>query len=898
MKKKLILMGICICAFITIFAVNIYKQLHQDVDTFTPNETVTLRDGDMISDRESLRLLGYLEISVKNLEDAIGYQDKTKDSNENNDNSENNVNNDNAETTNNNTDGSEYDSAMNTDLTTGDDTQVDLTNDNLNENVNEKNDSINDTINNSNDYLDFRECKLLLDVVIKELNLDASKVKNQLSYDIDSEPANKKVLLSEFLNLYESIIKLIPKETVPVHEKTMFVLGSPKESSNTSDDTAYKMVTDQGEFTYKNATNYDKLYSEGVLQMSNDTTTESVEDDINDQVADNNLFVLDEYIDCKISALVFGSEIIYVKDTLNEETILHNVWIINGSDNVITTFLYDVSKNFDTKYKLSGEIDEKIGDIVIKDKKIVKISIKPDMITGKVLVANEDYIEIDGYGKVNLDNDYKIYKIYDELSMEVTNSILVGYDSTNFVVADGKIVAALIKESIKAENIRVIIKTNNFESLFHQEVKLTANKEYIVSYGEEQKTYKAGKDLTFKPDDKIFKEGRVRIEPKSDSGKIELLSIKRADGTPAYRGVMELSVEKEGIVIINELPIEEYLYAVIPSEMPSYYGLEALKVQAICARSYAYNQLFANGYSQYGAHVDDSISYQVYNNVPENKDSILAVKDTYGKIIEYNKAVITAYYFSTSCGRTSSIEEVWGANAESEYLEGKLQSIYEIVDGEAVYVSAQAQDKLKPDFSKEDAFVSFLLDTDEKTYDSDYPWYRWHVTITKEDLKNSIDQKLSSRYNANPEYILTLVNGKPNKENAEYESKPVTTVGNVKDILIGKREKSGIISEIIIVGSECTIKVLTEYNIRTLLAPINDDVVRQDDTIVSNLSMLPSAYFVMAKESKNITFQGGGYGHGVGMSQNGAKAMADSGKSYEDIIKHYYTGVELGFIYE
>jgi stage II sporulation protein D len=61
--------------------------------------------------------------------------------------------------------------------------------------------------------------------------------------------------------------------------------------------------------------------------------------------------------------------------------------------------------------------------------------------------------------------------------------------------------------------------------------------------------------------------------------------------------------------------------------------------------------------------------------------------------------------------------------------------------------------------------------------------------------------------------------------------------------------------------------------------------------------MLPSAFFIMDKTDKSITFHGGGYGHGVGMSQNGVKAMADSGKDYEEILKHYYTGVDIAFIY-
>jgi stage II sporulation protein D len=82
-----------------------------------------------------------------------------------------------------------------------------------------------------------------------------------------------------------------------------------------------------------------------------------------------------------------------------------------------------------------------------------------------------------------------------------------------------------------------------------------------------------------------------------------------------------------------------------------------------------------------------------------------------------------------------------------------------------------------------------------------------------------------------------------------------------------------------------------------------DTVVRQDESEVENLSLLPSAFFTIDKNDKDgklssITLIGGGYGHGVGMSQNGVKALADSGKKYEDIVEYFYEGTEIGFIYE
>ena len=839
MKRKLWLMGICISILIFIFAKNIYNQLNQDKGSEKEGQETVLRNGNLMTVSEAFRLTGFLGIGEEALLEAVGMtkpEDKAEEA-----------------------------------------------------------------------FLSFKECRSILDLVCHELDINEPEVINKLAFDLKDGEDNQEVLAEEYLNLYESILLVLPKDSVPVTEKTMFVIGKPKDSDPDSETT---MITDQGTYQYQNVTSYDSLYQQGALNLNNTGTegnqAEETKDDQSTEVEEeqkkpsdgqtfvqDNQFLLKNYIDRKIVAMVSGSNLVYVKAVKKEETTLHNVYITSGEGSTVTAFLNDITRDFKTRYKLSKDIKGQIGDLVVEDGEITKISIKPDKIGGKVLVANQKYIEIEGYGKVNLDDYYKIYKIYGELSMEVTNSILVGYEATDFVVADGKIVAALIKETIKAKDIRVLIKTDNYADIYHNEVMLTSDKEFTLKAGDTVKTYKAGQKVTVKLDNKLLKKGRLRFQTKSESGKIKLLSINRASGNPAYRGAIEISSGKEGLIIINELPIEEYLYAVIPSEMPSIYGLEALKVQAICARSYAYNQLFANGYSEFGAHVDDSVSYQVYNNIPENEKTILAVKDTYGKVIEYQNAVVTAYYFSTSCGHTASLNEVWGGSS-ADYLLGKLQTTYDVVNGEAVYASTVSPSS--SNLSAEDKFRDFILKAPDDTYDSKFAWYRWKVTISKENLKKSIDKNLASRYQANPDLIQTLVGGKVN-DNPRYESKPVDTIGTLKDILVSKREKSGILSAVILVGSDCTVKVQSEYNIRTLLAPLYDKVIRQDDSTVSDLSMLPSAFFIIDKSGKSITFHGGGYGHGVGMSQNGVKAMADSGKDYEEIIKHYYTDVEIGFIY-
>ncbi len=122
-------------------------------------------------------------------------------------------------------------------------------------------------------------------------------------------------------------------------------------------------------------------------------------------------------------------------------------------------------------------------------------------------------------------------------------------------------------------------------------------------------------------------------------------------------------------------------------------------------------------------------------------------------------------------------------------------------------------------------------------------------------------------------------------------------------IFTSKKGAGGIITELIIQGTEKTIKVQTEYNIRALLSPANSLVYRLDGEGVKDLSLLPSAFFFIDKKMEDgklsaFTFTGGGYGHGVGMSQNGVKSLADAGKKYDDIITYFYRGTNLGFIYQ
>lgn len=874
-KGKLILIGICIGIILVVFTVNVVKKIRVDNKDDILNDT---KQETVITRGEAYRLLSYLEYD-KTEREAIPvgftYADEKMSGS--------------------------YDTYVNAVWKMG---------------------LIEDKVTISPDeVLTYGACKDLVDKLILS-NPGFQTVYDGLTFGFSK--AEDQMQIREFLELYEALLSTIPEEDKLLKEETLLVLGR-----EVLEDGKDRMVTDQGKYYYQDTRSY-LDYFNGKTEAGTakdvtptapsptpevtsptpgtdgsdsetDAATETAGDGAVTQAADQAITdnLIDEFMDKGIKAVVCDQEIVYITGVTTDRIVIHNVWIKQGEGTQVDTFVNGIDKTFQAKFKLSNSIEKVVGDIAVEDRKVVQISVKPDMIQGKVLRSGEDFIEVEGYGEVPLDKDYKIYKIYGTLSMEPTSSILVGYNNTDFIVSNGKISAAIITESIKAENIRVLLKTTDFKDYYHDKVELTATDDFIVTSDETENAYKAGDVVTILPDDPMLAGQRITVKTVSDDAKIQILSIERSYGSPKYRGNIEIAAGEKGLILVNELPLEEYLYSVIPSEMPTSYGEEALKVQAVCARSYAYKHLMANSLSDYGAHVDDSVAYQVYNNIAENEDSVLAVKDTYGKVIEYNGEVINAFYFSTSCGHTTGAASVWANNIDLPYIEGKLMVVDQI--GEE---GSQKEDSDQyEDLSSEENFRNFINSKDIVTYDSAFNWYRWKVTMNTDDIKKVIDSNLASRYKANPDLILTMTSEAKDGEAAVFESIPVDTVGDIVDIKVLQRESSGIITEMLITGTKNTIKVLKEYNVRTLLGPVYDPVIRMDDSEVANLSLLPSAFFTIDKlveddKLTGVTITGGGYGHGVGMSQNAVKALVDTGKKYEDIITYFYEGTKMGFIYE
>ncbi len=560
---------------------------------------------------------------------------------------------------------------------------------------------------------------------------------------------------------------------------------------------------------------------------------------------------------------------------------LHNAWLLGYEENQVQIFVHGQNYSFacnvtdDTKKKKDA-----LADMVVTNEGVTDIVIKAETITGKVLGVTEEGIKVEKYGVLPVSSYYRIYKLYGTIEEEYTSKLLLGYDKANFVVADGVIEASLLTEKIKTTNIRVVLNDSSYSTVLHSIVKLTCDTDFTMTYGEESRDYYAGNEVTLNMDSPWFSfqnpDRVIRFTPKEEHGRMQMMSIERSQGFASYRGTIEVALIGDSLAVINELPIEDYLYGVLPSEMPSYYPLEALKAQAICARGYAYKAVLAGTYAVYGAHLDDSTNSQVYNNGKETEEGIFAVKDTYGVVALYEDKPMNTYFFSTSCGVFSNDGDVWGGNP-SAYFPDHMGSI----NSESV------------DFSDENAFRSFIKD--DSKYDiieKDEPYYRWNIVFSTKELSDAINGQLQSRIKSNPSNILVQ------NSRGKFVKQEIETIGTVTDMQVTERGVSGIIKKMIIIGTEATIEVRGQTNVRNLISPKNVVITRQDGSTVENFSSLPSPYYYVEKSGDTYTLYGGGFGHGVGMSQNGAKVLANMDYDAEKIVEYFYKGAKLVNIYE
>ena len=350
---------------------------------------------------------------------------------------------------------------------------------------------------------------------------------------------------------------------------------------------------------------------------------------------------------------------------------------------------------------LEEDIKDTICDMEWTEGRVTAIYKKEDMISGKVLSFNDKQIEISGYGTLEHNGTLKIYKTYGTVEELDESKLVIGNLQADFVVAEKQVCGIILKEPASIETIRVLLL--NEESPYHENPVFVTDAGGTVTVGDKTEEISPGNPITMS---EFFGESPdyVKIALEDENGRIYFSDGAGAHTSLGYRGTMEIRKYPEGYGVVNELSLEQYLYGVVPSEMPSSYEREALCVQAVCARSYACIQLMKGDYAALGAHVDDSTSYQVYNKQEETPQTNLAVDDTIGEVIKYQGEVAEAYFFSTSCGYTGDMG-LWNVGGEERF--GYLQGISLLAEGE------------EADISSEESFAEFIKNKDIASYDSD-----------------------------------------------------------------------------------------------------------------------------------------------------------------------------------
>lgn len=522
---------------------------------------------------------------------------------------------------------------------------------------------------------------------------------------------------------------------------------------------------------------------------------------------------------------------------------------------------------------------EQIVTLGLRGGELISYEEDGEIISGKTLQVTEHAVTLEEQGEIPFGEVCEGYYQKEEVHSSNTSDIPIGYAFTDYLIKDGKICAFLILPKERMEYIRVAIQQSDYRGLYHKEVVLQSSEELMLSYLEngerKEEPLSAGKKLVLTQDTDYLKEGMLKVVNPTNSGRTDLLSVHRNQGVPSYRGNFEIHKTEDGLLLINELLLEEYLYAVVPSEMPSTYPSESLKAQAVCARTYSYGYLEHAGLPAVGAHVDDSVNYQVYNNIMEKKSSTDAVRQTGGELLLQDGKPITAYYYSTSCGYGTD-DRIW--KEEGEGAAPYLRSVHIAQDenNESQEISEQTDttqtDELQKKSEQEEVLREYLTTVHEEDYEKEEPWYRWSYTVQDLDI-DLLKKKLQER------------------------GISFTDFKKVKDMEIIRRAAGGSARTLVISTDQGKLQVEGEYEIRYVLNQ-GGEVIRQDDSAYIPSTILPSAYFVMdlqqgKKGITGYTLSGGGFGHGVGMSQNAAKAMAQSGRTYEEILAMFYWNCQL-----
>lgn len=590
-------------------------------------------------------------------------------------------------------------------------------------------------------------------------------------------------------------------------------------------------------------------------------------------------FIVDipeEYKDKIIDVYSKDGRVYKIIGLSDSEITLGNVWIKSIEDGMLT-FLYD---GVEKSYAMGSDIQADkncVASVTFGNDGIKSVEVLDEISYVKVLKTSEEYLYLDSKKdiRIKLNDDFMIYNASGEVFCEKDKAILAGYTGISLVKNNGVPVAAIISDDLINDDIRVILSNDDYITYDMENVIFTSDSSFAVTYPDEtETTYEGGAEVTVNFSD--YEDGDIITAVPLDDNGITILSINRDFGHPCYEGALEINIHKEALNVINIVPMENYLYSVVSSEMPSGGNPEALKAIAVCCRAYAYTKLNDGSFEDYNANLDDSSLCQLYNSVELRDDCVQAVKETYGIVPAYKNVVITPLTYSTSYGVTSTNDEVWGGTSY-EYFFSRVDNL----------------ERSKIDLSNEEDFESFIADSNGyETVDRNMPYYRWRIDFSFDEMTTAIDKMLAERTSVSSDNIKVKLG------EDEYLNEDIDDIGDVLSIKVVERTKSGVVSGLLIEGSKATILVNGSSNIRNLITPVNQQIVRQDGSVITGWTSLPSPYYYVENTTTGFTVYGGGFGYGVGMSKNGAENLAEEGYNYKYIIHHYYAYVKFVSIYD
>lgn len=353
-----------------------------------------------------------------------------------------------------------------------------------------------------------------------------------------------------------------------------------------------------------------------------------------------------------------------------------------------------------------------------------------------------------------------------------------------------------------------------------------------------------------------------------------------------YRGCLRFAVNGTVMTAVNVVDLEEYLYGVIPAEMPASYGEEALKAQTLAARTYAMTKL--NAHKGSGHELCDTINCQVYKGYSgENSKTNAIVDETEGEIICYNGTPIEAVFSASTGGYTENSENVW--NSVVPYL----RAVPEVGEyGNNTWTKTLTLSQLDSLLSAKGENIGSAQDivitkisTGGRVQEMKIVGTSGSVTLTKENIRTYFSGACGSL----PSKMFTI-NGKGGDPSSGSRSvQRQATKSSSTGSLTSSAAANGITAK-----TEGTLSAMNGKNLKLDGLSVSENTNSNQNTpVISTGDYQIYDVNISTVENGTFVFEGSGNGHGVGLSQNGAQGMAQQGYSYEEIIKHYYTGVTI-----